>query len=839
MKVEKTNSNVHARSRTAPLKFPALLLLAIVAAVNLAPAQVPVFSNIWNVVSGTNAIGGLPNDLPSSGNNVRGIAINPVTTNILYASTASGTNGGNNHFTTLDYTNAGAFLGQGLGTGVGIGGTLALTQIRVSDDGYVYACSLSGAPASRFVLYRWPADSDFATAATVVYDSGSGTSFQWRAGDYMDLRGSGLNTEIVVTGNGSGANITTNFVIFRPTDETATLFTNFSITIPGGTVNRCGGGVTFEGTNDAIYVKAAGANPVYRVAYNTSTLTATITATFNTDQTANNGLKYFEVDGVKLLASVTTATTAVTNGAAHYAKIVQFNTPSNVVTRLSQPLPLPNQANGNSLGLVDFRNGVAVFSEPNNGIAVYQITGFITNTPPTISTLTGAGVYVEGYSPLTLTANVSGTAPLSYQWYYNTNTVISGATTNSLSLGAADLAESGTYQLIVTNLYGSATSSLASVTVLPGGYSSVATQIWTLAPGSRDYLTTTDTQRGMAYDAISKRLVLVSRAPTNGVHLLDAATGADLGDMDQSFSSSGSGTFQINMAAVADDGVVYVCNLTTATDSSAFYLYSWSGASNVLEGVTQGAGFFSTLPIGGRLGDTLTARGAGVNTEILAAFRTGTNIALFTTGDGVNFSFNQIAVTNLPADAIANGFAGLGIAFGSSNTFWAKSSGFQLRLVRYDVTAGTGEVIYTSANPPGSVGPIGVDPVNGILAGVGFGQIPQNLSLYDLQAEGQAALIDREHFAVNNANANGTGAVSFDVADGRLFALDSNSGIQALNYAPRLYITPQVNGGTVTWTGPGILQASPFVTGPYTNVPAAVSPYTNTGSSALFFRVQR
>ena len=838
MKVELTPPICPARSQASRWSRASALLIAGLACVNMASAQVAVFSNVWNVVSGTNALGGLPNDLPSAGNNVRGIALNPFTTNVLYASTTAGTNDGNNHFTTLAFGAAGTFLGQSAGTGVG-GGTLNLTQIRASDDGYVYACNLSGAPGSRFLIYRWPSDSDFATAATIVYDSGAGTSFQWRLGDYMDLRGSGLTTEIVVTGNGGGANITTNFTIFRPTDETATVFTNFSITIPGGVVNRCGGGVTFEGNNNALYVKAPGANPVYRVAYDPANLTANITATFTTDQLANNGMKYYEVDGFKLIAMVTTATTAVTNGAAHYAKVVQFTGPSNVVSVLAQPLPLPNQANGNSLGLVDFRKGFAVFSEPNNGIALYQLTGFITNNPPSGAVVSGGGVYVEGYSPLLLSAAAAGSAPLSYQWYFNTNTAISGATSNVLSLGAVDLAEAGTYNVVITNLYGRLTSSVSTVTVLAGGYSTVATPTWTLTPGSRDYLTTTDTQRGLAYAANSNRLVLVSRTPTNGIHLLDATTGADLGDMDQTYSSTGTGTLPINMVAAADDGVIYVCNLSTSTDSSPFFLYSWPGAGTAAEGVIQGAAFFGTLPIGGRLGDTLAARGAGVNTEILASFRTGTNIALFTTADGFNFTFNQITVTNLPSDALANGFAGLGIAFGTSNTFWAKSSGFQLRQVRYDVTAGTGEVIYSSPNPPGSVGPIGVDAVNGILAGIGFGQTPQNLSFYDLEASGQAALIDRESFGANNANANGTGTAVFDVAGGRLFALDSNSGILALNYAPRLRVTPQGSGSTVTWTGPGVLQAAPTVTGIYTNVPTAVSPYTSTAESARFFRVQR
>ncbi len=186
----------------------------------------PTFSNVWSVVNSTDM---------GTGNNKRGIAIDPTTTNVVYNSTVS-----SNHFATLSAA-TGAYLGSGNPSNIVAGGTLALLQTRVSDDGFVYSCNLSGSPASTFRIYRWPSSTDFVTPVTLVGGTTAGASFQWRAGDYWDLRGSGANTEIVVTGNGGGVNITTNFVIFRATDAFATNFTNYTITIPGG-LNICGGG---------------------------------------------------------------------------------------------------------------------------------------------------------------------------------------------------------------------------------------------------------------------------------------------------------------------------------------------------------------------------------------------------------------------------------------------------------------------------------------------------------------------------------------------------------------------------------------------------------------------
>ena len=59
----------------------------------------------------------------------------------------------------------------------------------------------------------------------------------------------------------------------------------------------------------------------------------------------------------------------------------------------------------------------------------------------------------------------SGTPPLAYQWFFNTNTVLSGATNTTLAFGPVMTNQAGIYQVLVTNLYGSATSTPAMLTV--------------------------------------------------------------------------------------------------------------------------------------------------------------------------------------------------------------------------------------------------------------------------------------------------------------------------------------------------------------------------------------
>jgi Immunoglobulin I-set domain len=60
----------------------------------------------------------------------------------------------------------------------------------------------------------------------------------------------------------------------------------------------------------------------------------------------------------------------------------------------------------------------------------------------------------------------TGSGPLSYQWYLNTNTPLATATNAGLTLVGVTPANAGNYNIVVANAFGSVTSSVATLTVV-------------------------------------------------------------------------------------------------------------------------------------------------------------------------------------------------------------------------------------------------------------------------------------------------------------------------------------------------------------------------------------
>lgn len=134
---------------------------------------------------------------------------------------------------------------------------------------------------------------------------------------------------------------------------------------------------------------------------------------------------------------------------------------STVYTPLSDvsPVLFGDSTNGQHMGVIKDFLVPAVGSDTN---------------PPSIGTQPASRTVPTGSNVLFSVA-ASGTPTLHYQWYFNTNTLIAGAAASTFTVINAQLTNAGTYSVVVTNSFGSVTSSIATL-VVTNAAPSIATQ---------------------------------------------------------------------------------------------------------------------------------------------------------------------------------------------------------------------------------------------------------------------------------------------------------------------------------------------------------------------------
>ena len=147
------------------------------------------------------------------------------------------------------------------------------------------------------------------------------------------------------------------------------------------------------------------------------------------------------------------------NGTAPLSYQWRFNATNSILNATNSSLTLTNVqlTNAGDYDVVITNAYGSVISS----VANFQVITY----PPQITNQPAAQAVALG-SNAVFSVGASGTAPLSYQWRFNTNNYIVNATNSSLTVVSAQLTNVGNYDVIITNAYGAVTSSIANLFVV-------------------------------------------------------------------------------------------------------------------------------------------------------------------------------------------------------------------------------------------------------------------------------------------------------------------------------------------------------------------------------------
>ncbi len=319
-----------------------------------------------------------------------------------------------------------------------------------------------------------------------------------------------------------------------------------------------------------------------------------------------------------------------------------------------------------------------------------------------------------------------------------------------------------------------------------------------LAPGTSQYVTTGNFQRGMGWNPVTKNIVLPSRSGGNFVAIIDGTSGAVVKTMDTAGVSGG--LLPMMGAGVSDDGAIYVPNLQSGSNSlSPFKIYKWTG-ENDTNAPTVAFSQVNPQVVSGafRFGDSFDVYGSGTNARFAAAgSSTGTNTATGTnlpnngyfmigTLDGSNVNTIYSAI---PGTATAANDYRLALTFVDADTIIGNASSGSAKITDFvaaPTLSGTGATISSAITIGTEDRALGYTFLGGrsLLAALNY--VNSMVSIYDITdpAAFQLLVSNTTTSDVLSGNPNGTGGVQWgetiDSTSQVIYAMNSNQGIQAM-----------------------------------------------------------
>ena len=288
-------------------------------------------------------------------------------------------------------------------------------------------------------------------------------------------------TNVQSTNAGNYSVVVTN-VVGSVTSSNAVLALLTAPTITAQPTNQ----TIVQGSNVTFSVTATGTAPLnYQWRFNTTNLLigATNSSLIMTNVQSTNAGNY-SVVVTNVAGSVTSSNAVLTVNVPPTITAQPTNQTvargSNAVFTVTAagtaPLSYRWQFNGTNLtGATNLSLTITNVQSTNAGnysVVVTNVVGSVTSsnavlallTAPTITAQPTNQTIVQG-SNVTFSVTATGTAPLNYQWRFNTTNLLIGATNSSLIMTNVQSTNAGNYSVVVTNVAGSVTSSNAVLTV--------------------------------------------------------------------------------------------------------------------------------------------------------------------------------------------------------------------------------------------------------------------------------------------------------------------------------------------------------------------------------------
>ncbi|MBN2355721.1 DUF4623 domain-containing protein, partial [candidate division KSB1 bacterium] len=304
-----------------------------------------------------------------------------------------------------------------------------------------------------------------------------------------------------------------------------------------------------------------------------------------------------------------------------------------------------------------------------------------------------------------------------------------------------------------------------SVAVSFAAVDTTKTAMWKINwdEADQNFIKKDDMTRSFALNKTTNHLLVATRTLGHRIVVLDAATGDSLGQLDMTGVLGG--TYHLNKVGVADDGVIYACNLNVG---NGFKIYRWAD-----ESAAPTVAADTTVAGATRYGDAFTVIGEGLNTKIyISGNNAGSKVTILGAQDGAKFSVEKVFDNGRATD----------IFVVDPDLYWLKYPGSAMTL--YDNGVKQTEIsttVISTASCAMHLFPFFGHWYMGVFDGNQVSAMGRLVQIMDPLPDAKVNAV----FAGlgTNPNVNGVGEVIVEPDSNRIFFLATNNSISVFPFA--------------------------------------------------------